>query len=79
MRCCAGSLCSTDPTTQENVLDHASYTVPSRQRELDHTDQECICLPRIWKVIIIITVLSSQNVQRVSIAKNDEETENEKA
>ena len=24
------------------VLDYADYTAPTRQHELDHTDQECI-------------------------------------
>ena len=34
---------STDPTNRKYVLDHADYTAPTRQNELDHTDQECIC------------------------------------
>ena len=41
MRCCAGSVCfsSTDPTQETcPIVDHAGYTAPTRQRELDHTD-----------------------------------------
>ena len=28
---------------RKHVVDHADYMAPSRQRELDHTDNECIC------------------------------------
>ena len=42
MRCCAEDLNSTDPT-RKYVLDHADDMTPTRQHELDPTDQECIC------------------------------------
>ena len=31
---------STDPTQESCPIDHAGYTAPTRQRELDHTAQE---------------------------------------
>ena len=44
-------LYSTDPTqdTCPAVVDHAEYAAPTRQHELDPTDQECIC-PLIIKL-----------------------------
>ena len=41
-------LYSTDPTyvqRRKGVLDPAGYTAPTRQHELDHTEQEPICMP----------------------------------
>ena len=56
MRRWAGSVYSTDPTQEKNVLDHAHHAVPTRFRELDHTDPESICLKdldhELWEYII---------------------------
>ena len=47
-------ICTVHIQPRKHVLDHADYTVPTRQHELDHTDhtdhtdQEFICLP--WKI-----------------------------
>ena len=33
---------------RDRVLDRADNTAPTRQHELDHTDQEYIC--RVWQI-----------------------------
>ena len=36
-------LYSADPNQEKTVLDHADHTAPTRQHQLDHTDQGSIC------------------------------------
>ena len=63
MRCCAGSLYVVQIQPRKHVPDHADYTAPTRQHELnhtdyidhtdhiDHTDQESIC--PAWQIQIM--------------------------
>ena len=47
MRCCAGSVYSlVQIQSRKHILDRARYKPPTRQYELDLTDQEYICLER---------------------------------
>ena len=42
-------LYSTDPTQETCVVDHADFTAPTRQHELDHTDRNLVELTYICR------------------------------
>ena len=43
--------CTVQIQPRKHVLDHADYAAPTRQHEVDHTDQEFIC--SAWQIYII--------------------------